>query len=881
MKNLKMTAFVLWLVFIVAFLPATDQSEEQRVYRAAHVNPHPPVIDGKIDDPAWNKVPWSGDFIQREPEEGRQPSQKTAFKILYDDQHIYIAIRAFDDQPDKIVRRVSRRDALDGDVLSISLDSYFDRRCAFIFRVSAAGVKADEFMSNDGGSRDVSWDAVWYAKTAIDEQGWSAELKIPFSQLRFSGSDEQTWGLQVDRWLERKQERSVWQSIPREASGWVHRFGLLQGLTGIKSARRIELMPYAVGKAHTYQAQTDNPYAPGSSFNGLGGLDGKIGLSSNLTLDFTLNPDFGQVEADPSEINLTAFESYFTEKRPFFIEGRNIFNFNLMDGDGDFSMDNLFYSRRIGRTPQFHPQPGSGEYLDMPENVPIIGAFKLSGKTGKGLSIGVINATTAQSSATIGNFQQERSEIVEPLTNFLVLRLQKDANQGNTIFGAMATATHRDISAEHLSFLHHSAYSAGFDLSHAWNKKAYRVLLRTVFSHVQGSEQSISRTQQAPQRYYQRPDAEHLELNEELTSLSGHGGTLALAKTGNSPWRFSGGFTWRSPGLELNDAGFLRESDLMMQWLWSGYNFWKPFFIFRNLSINVNQWQGWNFAGENVFQGGNLNLGFQLKNFWRISLGINRQGDGLSKSALRGGPALRTLGGWNSWYYLASDERKKLQFSLNGSEFRGDQQSISFSNLRFGLIYRPNNAVLFSMHPFFSEGKRTLQYVATRDFNQDKRYIFASMDQKTIALITRLNLNLTPELSIQFYGQPFISSGHYRDFKHITAPRHGSYYQRFRLFESSEISYDQSAEMYSVHESGKSQADYSFGNPNFNFLQFRANLVVRWEYSPGSVLFLVWSQGRSNWLINGELGFIDGMSDLFALPAQNVFLIKFSHRFRL
>ena len=280
MKNLKAIMTAALLIASAWLIPAADLQQEKRVYRAAHVNPHPPVIDGKIDDPAWEKVPWSGDFIQREPNEGQAPSQKTAFKILYDDQNLYIAVRAYDDQPEKIVRRVSRRDALDGDVLSVSLDSYFDQRCAFIFKISAAGVKADEFMSNDGGSRDLSWDAVWYAKTAIDDQGWAAEMKIPFSQLRFSGSEEQTWGLQVDRWLERKQERSVWQPIPREAPGWVHRFGLLEGLSGIKSARRIELMPYAVGKAHTYPAQAGNPFAPGSSFSGLGGLDGKIGLTS-------------------------------------------------------------------------------------------------------------------------------------------------------------------------------------------------------------------------------------------------------------------------------------------------------------------------------------------------------------------------------------------------------------------------------------------------------------------------------------------------------------------------------------------------------------------------------------------------------------------------
>ncbi len=369
------------LIHLLFLQFASADSSEKKTYVTNNINPRPPVIDGILDDPIWDKVAWGGDFIQRSPNEGEEPSQATAFKILYDDRYIYVAVMAYDDEPEKIERRMTRRDDIEGDWVEVHFDSYFDQRTAFGFMVSVAGVKGDFVISDDGDNWDYTWDPIWYVKTGTNEKGWAAEIRIPLSQLRYGKKADQIWGLQVTRRIFRKQETSQWQLIPQKASGWVHMYGELYGIKGIKAQRQVELTPYTVGKMQRFKREEGNPFATGGLENLYGGLDGKIGLTSDLVLDFTINPDFGQVEADPSVVNLTAFETYYSEKRPFFIEGRNILSFQIMGGDGSFSRDNLFYSRRIGRSPQYYPDTEEGEFLDMPENTTILSAFKITGKT--------------------------------------------------------------------------------------------------------------------------------------------------------------------------------------------------------------------------------------------------------------------------------------------------------------------------------------------------------------------------------------------------------------------------------------------------------------------------------------------------------------------
>ena len=877
MKKLFTLIFTASLTLSFVFSNTT----EKKIYTAKHINPHPPTIDGKLNDEVWQKGTWEKGFIQREPYEGEAPSLETTFKILYDDKNLYVAIRAFDSEPKDIVRRISRRDDLEGDQVGIDIDSYFDHRTAFSFSVNAAGVKGDMVISNDGENRDPNWDPIWYVKTDIDEQGWTAEMRIPLSQLRFGNKENQVWGLQVMRTLFRKEERSDWQFIPKDSPGWVHAFGELRGLNGIKSSRQVELYPYTVGQVQKYRGETGNPFASGSSSQYVGGLDGKIGLSSNLTLDFTINPDFGQVEADPSVVNLTAFETYFEEKRPFFIEGRNILSFQMMLGDGDFSSDNLFYTRRIGRRPNRVRDSDDNEYVDMPQNTSILGAFKITGKTKSGLSIGIINSVTAEEKAQISNLDLFHQETVEPVTNYFGFRLQKDYNKGKTIVGTMLTATNRNINNPELDFLHRAAYTGGVDFHHSWKERTYFLTANAVFSHVRGSTEALIRTQESPLRYFQRPDANHLSFDPQRTSLSGHGGTLVAGKTGKGHLQYVGGVSWRSPGLELNDMGYLRNADKILQFVWAGYRIWKPFWIFRRFNFNFNQWAGWDFSRTNIFNGGNFGLNGQLKNYWNFSFSINRQVESLSASALRGGPSLRWPGGWSLWSSLSSDSRKRIRLNFSAGSHSSEDNASDSKTIRLGINFNPNNALALSVQPSLRLNRDELQYVCQEELLTEKKYVFARIDQKTLGITLRLNLSLTPDLSIQFYGQPFVSAGKYSEFKLITDSTATSFQGRFHQFADDEAFYDKDEEEFNIDENRDGEIDYSFENPNFNFIQFRSNLVIRWEYKPGSSAYLVWSQGRTGYLTSGDFSFMNDVGDLFNVHPHNVFLFKFTYGFSL
>jgi hypothetical protein len=877
-KKFKILTFSILAVLVTHHVQAA-RSIEKKVYVTEETNPHAPVIDGKLDEACWQRATWEKGFVQRDPYEGEPPSQDTAFKILYDAGNLYVAIRALDTEPDRIEKRVTRRDDQQGDRVAVSLDSYFDHRTAFVFNINAAGVKSDYLISENGDNLDSGWDPIWHAAAHLGQDGWTAEMQIPFSQLRFGSQQEQVWGMQIWRFLHRKEELSGWQLIPKDASGLVHLHGELHGIQNVKSHRQIELLPYIVAQTERFESEEGNPFATGRDHKAEVGLDGKLAVTSDLTLNFTVNPDFGQVEADPSVVNLTTQEVFFVERRPFFIEGRNILNFQVMGGDGDFSQDNLFYSRRIGRPPQHDPDTEDHEYVRSPEYTSILGAFKLTGKTKNGTSIGVMESLTAREVAEIDSYGERRDEVVEPFTSYFLGRVQKDWDQGNTIIGGMFTATNRKIEDPQLAYFHRAAYTGGLDFRRSWKDQTYVFSAKSLFSRVRGDAEAIQETQESSVHYFQRPDATHVSVDPTRTSLDGHGGTLSFGKEGDGRIRFSLGGTWRSPGLELNDVGFLRQADRIMQWSWAGYRVLEPFSIFREVNVNANQWRGWDFSGENLFDGGNVNGGAKFKNYWRIGAGINRQGESLSTTMLRGGPALRRPGGWGNWVSLGTDGRKKLRFHAGGWNFWGEEDSRRHKEIWFGATYRPSNALTVMVEPNIGTNRQELQYVSTEEFGDQDRYILAHIDQKTVGITIRLNYSITPNLSIQYYGQPFISTGDYTQFKRITHPRADAYGDRFQTYTDSEISYEAEENEYHVDETGDGMVDYSFSNPNFNFRQFRSNLVLRWEYSPGSTLYVVWSQDRTNEVEQGDFNFGRDMDDLFRVAPHNVFLVKFSRWF--
>jgi hypothetical protein len=861
-------------VGITTFL-TTNSSAQTKVYQTNRFSDKAPVIDGKYDETAWNAVEWSGGFVQRDPNDGAQPSQNTVFKMVFDDNNLYIVIRAFDSVPGEIVRRLSRRDKEDGDWLAVSIDSYNDKQTAFNFGITSAGVKFDFMFVNDNGN-DANWDAVYYTATSIDAFGWTAEMRIPLSQLRFAKMNKHSWGINILRYIYRKQELSLWQGIPRTAPGLVSLYGDLQGLDGISPRREVELMPYAYAKATYVKKEEGNPFKTGQEFSGTAGLDGKVAVTNDLTLNFTINPDFGQVEADPSVVNLTAFETFFPEKRPFFVEGKNIFNFKLTGVDSDNNLNMLFYSRRIGRTPQLTLNPDSGIYVKAPEQTTILGSFKLSGKTRKGLSIGITESLTRNEKAIIDSAGVRRKKGIEPLTNYLIARVSQDFDKGTTSIGGIFTATNRSIQEPQLGFLPTAAYTGGLNAIHFWKNKTYYVSGRAVFSSIYGSKQAIQNLQLSPVHYFQRPDNFYTTYDPTLTKLNGYGGTAEFGKTGTGNWQYLTYISVRSPGLDFNDVGYLKQADEMQHLFWIGYRKFKPFGLFRWASANFTEYITYDYGWENTNKGLDFNINGQFKNYFTSGAGINYAGTALSRSELWGGPALLLPPVLSLSAFTETDGRKKIIFRASTSQNFGQQNYLSNHRYTLEITYKPTNTLYFSLIPQYTSGFNQIQYVTEVSFNGEPRYIMASLNKKVYELQLRLNVSFTTELSLQCYAQPYIFAGKYSDYKQITEPRSDVFTKRFHQY-SQEISYNASWNAYLIDEDQNGETDFGFYKPDFHSLQFRSNLVLRWEYKTGSSLYLVWSQGRTDIAEGGENNFGQYAKDLWNTHPRNDLMLKISY----
>ncbi len=875
------------LTVVLLISGATGQAPVKKQYKAERLTSIP-VIDGILDDEAWkNDGTWTDDFTQYEPYNGNKVSQRTEFKILFDDDNLYAAFKAYDTSPDSIVNRLTRRDNPDGDLVGIILDSFHDLRTGFLFGITSSGVKYDQMFTNDGQNEDSSWDPNWWVKTSINSEGWVAEMKIPFSQVRFEKNSGDIWGLEVARILFRKNETTFWQHIPKDAPGLVHMFGELSGLEQIKPRKIFDVTPYTVGKAETFKAEPGNPFREkGKSYGLNGGIDAKIGVTNNMTMDLTINPDFGQVEADPSEVNLSAYETFFKEKRPFFIEGNNITNFNLGIGDGDIGNDNLFYSRRIGRRPQGYP--GSDyQYIDMPNFTTILGAAKLTGKTKDGLSVGFVEAVTSRERAQLDNEGQRSYETVEPLTNYLVSRIQKDFNEGRTIFGGIFTGTNRFLDNNLSQNMHKSAYSGGFDFSQYTKDKSWMFSLNAAFSQVNGTKEAIENTQRSSARYFQRPDKNYATLDPTKTSLFGSGGRMMIAKN-NGHVNLMGVVIWKTPGFETNDLGYMQSADQIISVAWIGYHQWEPKSFYRSFNINADIFSAFDFGGNNTMNGFEYNINLNLKNYWSAWAGGNVGISSLDASMLRGGPMMKMPGRMSFRGGFSTDNRKKLGFNFFTNYNQGFEHYYDNSYTEAGVSYKPTNYLSVSLGPGYNRSYSELQYVTQTDYNGTDRYVFSSIDRRTVNASLRVSFNLNPELTLQYWGQPFVASGMYYDHKYILDPMAAKYSDRFHTYTPDQLTVG--ADNYLIDENMDGAVDYTIEKTDFNVKEFLSNLVIRWEYSPGSSVYLVWSQTRSGYNPYGNMDYFNDMGDLFNrrlfrnddnYDLKNVFLIKFSYRFGL
>jgi hypothetical protein len=853
---------------------ATD-STARRVATAAR-RTSPITIDGKLDDAAWSSaIPTSG-FTQSYPQPGAQPVDPTEVRVLYDDQALYVAVKMRDSKPDSIAAQLARRDAsgIYSDWVHVIIDSYHDRRTAFRFTVNPKGVMKDVYTSNDR-NEDVNWDAVWEVATKIDSEGWNAEYRIPLSQLRFGNvpdGAERIWGFQVQRDIARRQARDTWSPWTRAQPGFVSRFGDLRGLVGIGQPSRLEVMPYVSASATRAPGDASNPFYHRTDFKPSVGGDLRYGLPGGLTLTATVNPDFGQVEVDPSVVNLSAFETFFPEKRPFFLEGSDVFAFGQVRTFNDYGSQQYFYSRRIGRSPQRFP--GESMYADVPAQTTIAAAAKITGKIGN-WTLGMIDGVTPEENADIVLENGDRAKsAVEPFTNYFAGRAKRDFRNGQSVVGGMLTSTIRSVDDDTFrSMLRSDATFGGVDFEHNMFNRGWVTSGFLGMSRVGGSKEAIAATQRNSSHYYQRPDADYLEYDPDRTSLEGHIGEITLQKNG----ALHGSLAYKqvSPGLELNDMGFQGRTDYKALSFLTGYQHDKAGKYFRDYLIYTYANQTWNFGGSSIFQSMSFGAQGSLNNFMFVGLNGGFNPSYLSDRFTRGGPEAEVPSGYYAGFDVSSDSRKKVVFG-GGFNYNATEAGDASPSTYLNFDYRPTTSLRVRFNPSLNWGNSSGQYVRTvvdplATHTYGSRYVFADLEQTTVSMDTRVEWTFTPTLSLQMYAQPFVATGRYENFKELSRPR--SY--DFGVYGEDQGAITRNGSEYVVDPDGSGQASsFTISDPDFNVRSLRGNAVLRWEYRPGSALFFVWQQERSGFAPLGRFDAGRDIGEIFKSVPTNVFLIK-------
>lgn len=832
----------------------------KRVYYATRTE-IVPKIDGKLDDLCWETMgEWDGDFIQQQPHQAKPPSQETEIKILYDDKYLYFAIKCYDNEPEKMSPLLGPRDDYTvGDIAGIALDSYNDKQTAFEFNLTAAGQKVDLMHMGEYGW-DFNWNAVWDGKTSIGDSAWYAEMRVPFTQLRFANKKEHVWGMHIWRYIYRLSEESQWKLIPIDAPAMVYIFGELRGIKDIPYKRNFEVMPY--GKARYVTNENT-----GSIFGA--GLDGKIGVTSNFTLDYTINPDFGQVEADPSELNLTSYETFYEEKRPFFLEGNSILEYNSGN-------DMLYYSRRIGDAPSYTPYVEDDDDLVMPSNNTIINALKITGKNNNGLSLGVVNSMTAKEYATISMDGEKNKEAVEPFTNYFIGRVKQDLNEGSTVIGGLVTSTVRSIKDDHLDFLADNSTVGGLDFEHNWKNRKYFVNAKSFFSKINGSESAISRLQRSSRHNYQREDAEHLEYNNTLTSLSGWGGDVSGGKR-SGKFRLTGELEWRSPGVDFNDIGYMRQADYVQEDIGMIYRVNKPNNILLDYYFMLDQRHHWSYGGENIKDELDGQARVRFKNYWSWSVDLDRTYNEIDTRQLRGGPGLRIDGNTSLGSILQTNSSKDLLFATRVDFTKYDDNITRGNTYDFSIRWKVSNNFTISSRTGFAEEMDNSQYVFQEIVNNKKEYVVGKIDRNTLYTTLRVEYFVTPELSLQYYGSPYASTGKYLDYRKVEDSKSRDLDKRFSFLTIQETQDGK----YLVDDQENIYHDFDDGNFDFNFQEFNSNFVARWEYKTGSTLYFVWTNYSFGYEDKYNSSVWDSIKNIGKLKSQNAFMIKLSYWFSL
>lgn len=791
----------------------------------------PPALDARDDGAAWNGAPPMTDFRQFDPGEDLAPAFRTEARVMYDDQYLYVFVRAYDPHPDSIVSLLSRRDVKTAsDQIKIVIDAFHDRRTGVEFAVNPAGVKRDFAIYSDN-IEDPTWDGVWDAATYIDAKGWVAEFRIPFSQLRFNAKQVNEFGFGVWRDIARLSERDAWPVYRRSVSTFASQLGTLTGLRGIAPTRRLEVLPYVVAKDAAEATTTGYR----SVDKGSAGLDVKAGLTPNVRLDATVNPDFGQVEADPAVLNLSAFEIRFPELRPFFQEGEGLYACGGV-------CETLFYTRRIGRAPQLATLASDPTYTS------ITGAAKLTGRYVNGMQFGVVDAVTQRMQGGLG-------ATIEPQTNYFVARAVRELDEGREQFGVMLTDVRRQLDSLSALSLRRSATTATVQGYSRFGHDAWKLSGYAGLSHVEGSASAIAQTQLGSVHYFQRPDGDQ-RFDSTRTALDGATFGLELAKI--SGWLRSDSWArLRGPGFETNDAGFVTLVDDATARQTFDVLQLTPGRHLRTLSGQLALESHWTTGGLPSGRSAQISGAATLLNYWGAFMAISGSdlGGVNCVSCARGGPALRQSPKYGARLSLLPDPTRALvpQFTVRAGV--SDDGRSWYRGVDAGASLRVASRFSTSLMLSFNHVLNDQQWVGNYGdiLSDSTHYTFARLDQDILAMTLRGNWTFTPNLSLQLYAQPYASSGTFGEWRELLTARAALYEDRFR--------------------------PYGSGVPDgFDYTQFNSNAVLRWEYRPGSVLFVVWQEGRTQDVAsNNPFNAPGDVSQLFGAHPYNTFLVKLSY----
>ena len=851
-----------------------------------------PSIDGKLDEAAWGAATPITQFTQSRPDEGKPSSVPTEVRFLFDDEALYVAAKLGEPQGRGAIRApLARRDqllasngdngsfnSLTTDKVVIALDPYHNHLDEILFEINPAGVRGDQLNG------DPSWDPVWEGAAVVNDDGWTAEMRIPYSQLRFSRDSIQSWGLQVRRVSDRLNEQSMWSFRRRDESGGPAYYGHLEGLTITERPRQIELLPYVVSGAQYKYTSPANPYRGTRDMRFNAGADVKYNLTSNLTLDATINPDFGQVEVDPASLNLSAYETFYDEKRPFFVANRGAFGFSGTSCYfcSNFSSLSPFYTRRVGRPPQLNGFVSStSTFADTPDDATILGAAKITGRTANGFTIGLMEALANREEARFLPVAggAEETQIVEPLTNYFVGRVRKDLRQGATQVGVIATNVSRKVDDDAIlsSSLRTGATSAGLDWSHAWSNRRYRWRGGVMGTDVRGSQTSILATQLSAAHYYQRPDRDEVLLDPTATSLRGWGAYTRVAKE-------NGSFLWeimentRSPGYETNDIGFLDRTDYSQTTANVAYSWTRPTNWYRSMFGIVGGIHQVNFDGDVTDYQRQVYWSIEFPNYWNIRSFVIRDATTADDRLTRGGPTVKTVGYDFGHFQISTDPRRAAVFNV---QIRGSRSfnGTGMFNFQPGVALKPASNVFVTLSPNYSNQTSAYQYITRVDDTNapagfaGSRYVFGHVRTKIISLETRVNWTLRPDITLQVYAQPFVAGGDYESFGEFAATRSEVLNTYGR--DVGTITQNPTTRVYTIDpDAGGPSSSFTLKDPNFTSRSLRGTSVLRWEYRPGSTLFLVWTQQRSGSSAFGNTEFSRDARAMLGDRPDNVFLVK-------